>query len=192
MPHPHDPACPCCRPFDAAQRRGASRRGFLTLATVGAGAALLAPAWTRPAAAAGNAEALLLTCMDYRLTWATAMYMDQRGLRNQYDHLVLAGASLGVVMDPHPDWTSGFWEHFAVAEKLHRIRRVILMDHRDCGAYATFLGQDFAKDPALETKIHTENLQKLGQQVRDKYPKHSVELLLMALDGTVEPIPLTG
>src|SRR5215218_3931485 len=51
-----------------------------------------------------QAEALLLTCMDYRLHDETERYMTGRGLRNKYDQIVLAGASLGAVTETRPDW----------------------------------------------------------------------------------------
>src|SRR5690606_27725065 len=73
-----------------------NRRQFLQLAALGAGASLLAiTAGVPRAQAAGNTEALLLSCMDFRLMDEIERYMSGRGLRDKYDHIVLAGASLG-------------------------------------------------------------------------------------------------
>jgi hypothetical protein len=60
------------------------------------------------------------------------------------------------------------------------------MNHRDCGAYRTIHGEDFALDPANETQIHTKYLVKLTAKVVALYPDLAVETLLMNLDGTVE------
>jgi len=65
--------------------------------------------------------------------------MDGRQLTNNYDHVVLAGASLGAVSYKFPGWDATFWEHLDVAIKLHHIRKVIVLDHRDCGAYKIVL-----------------------------------------------------
>lgn len=65
---------------------------------------------------------------------------------------------------------------------------VIVMDHRDCGAYKAVLGEDFSQDRAKETAIHMENLKELRRQVTGKYPALQVELLLMNLDGKVEVV----
>ena len=62
------------------------------------------------------------------------------------------------------------------------------MDHRDCGAYQVVFGEDFAKDPAKEYAIHARELRSLRAKLHTRYPKLSVELGLMALDGNVETI----
>lgn len=133
-------------------------------------------------------DALLLSCMDYRLTDDTARYFEGRGMRERYDHVALAGASLAVLADQHPAWGETFWEHLAVAIQLHHIHKVVVLDHRDCGAYRVFLGEDFSKAPDRETAIHTEKLRELRARILDKHPDLEVELLLMALDGSAEAI----
>jgi len=114
--------------------------------------------------------------------------MASRGLRAKYDHVVLAGAALGALTDKYPAWRTTFWEHLDVAIQLHQIRKVIVLDHRDCGAYKVILGEDFSKDRAKETAIHSDKLKELAQQIHGKYPRLEVELLLMSLDGKVEKI----
>jgi carbonic anhydrase len=133
-------------------------------------------------------EALLLTCMDYRLTDDVERYMSGRGMRDQYDHVVLAGAALGATTDQRPAWGTTFWEHLDVAVQLHSITKVILMDHRDCGAFRVFLGEDFAKDREKETAVHAEALRKLASLIHQKRPELAVELLVMDLDGKVETV----
>ncbi|WP_353860291.1 carbonic anhydrase [Azospirillum formosense] len=173
-----------------------SRRTFLKIAALGAGAALMAPLSAGAAQPAGEVEALLLSCMDYRLIDDIGRYMDRRGLTNRYDHVILAGASLGVLTDQKKAWGEAFWDHVAVAKQLHRIKRVMIMDHRDCGAYRVFLktdpagdlAGDLAADPERETAVHTEQLRALGAGIKARHPDLEVELLLMALDGSVEAI----
>lgn len=165
-----------------------SRRSFLKIASLGAGAMLLAPMIPGRAQAAGNVEALLLSCMDYRLVDDTVRYMDGRGLTNNYDHVILAGASLGALTDQKKAWGEAFWDHVDVAKQLHHIRKVIVMDHRDCGAYRVFLGQDLAGDKDKETAAHAEQLRTLAGMIKRKHPELEVELLLMSLDGSVEPV----
>jgi carbonic anhydrase len=164
-----------------------SRRGFVQRAALGTGISLLTPALLATKAhAAGNVDALLLSCMDFRLMDNVERYMTRRGLRDKYDHIVLAGASLGAVTDKFPAWNKTFWEHLGVAIDLHHVHKVIVMDHRDCGAYKVILGSDFGKDPAAETKVHRETLKKLEAQLKQQHPKLEVELMLMSLDGKVE------
>ncbi len=166
-----------------------SRRRFLQVAALGGGASLLGVMSLIPEArAAGAADALLLSCMDYRLMYEIERYMSGRKLRDKYDHIVLAGASLGALTDKYPAWSRTFWEHLDIAIMLHNIHTVIIMDHRDCGAYKLILGPEHAKDPKTEKETHATQLKKLKGQIAEKYPKLKVEMLLMALNGKVEMI----
>jgi len=140
------------------------------------------------AAPGHTTEALLLSYMDYRLIDDITRYMDGRGLTNQYDHIVLAGASLGALTSNFKDWNQTFWEHLKISSDLHHIKKVILMDHRDCGAYKVILKADFSKDPQLETRIHGKFLRDLMVAIHKRYPELEVERLLMNLDGTVQKI----
>lgn len=135
--------------------------------------------------AAGQTEALLLSCMDYRLMDDVERYMSGRGLRDRYDHVILAGASLGATTDKFPAWKQTFWEHLDVAIKLHAIKSVILLDHRDCGAYKVILGTDAVKDATSETGAHRLQLGLLRSELAKRYPALKVETLIMSLDGNV-------
>jgi carbonic anhydrase len=161
------------------------RRRFIELAALGGGATMLGLA-PRIAAAAGHADALLLSCIDYRLTDKVASYMDGRGLKENYDHVILAGASLGAVNTKFPDWGRTFNEHLEVAIKLHDIHRVIVVDHRDCGAYRVILGKDLTGD--AEKALHATELHTLARRIHAKHPHLAVETFLMSLDGSVETI----
>jgi carbonic anhydrase len=166
-----------------------SRREFLEIVALGGSASLLGVSvQPRDARAAATTEALLLSCMDYRLMDDIERYMSGRGLRDKYDHVVLAGASLGAITDKFPAWNQTFWEHLDIAIKLHHITKVIVMDHRDCGAYKVILGDQHAKDPALELATHAAQLTKLKGMIAAKHPTLTVEMLLMSLDGKAEVV----
>lgn len=134
----------------------------------------------------GQAEALLLSCIDYRLPGKIARYMEGRGLDANYDHVILAGASLGVTNTVFPHWGQSFRDHLDLAIKLHGIRRVIILDHRECGSYRVIFGTNLAGDE--EKAQHAGELHRLARELRDTYPSLEVEKLLMALDGSVETV----
>ncbi len=114
--------------------------------------------------------------------------MAGRSLTDKYDHLILAGAALGALTPKFPSWGQTFWEHLGIAITLHQIPKVIVLDHRDCGAYKVLLGAAHMKDPATETAAHAKYLRGLKQQIAKRHPKLETEMLLMSLDGTVETI----
>lgn len=142
----------------------------------------------------GDTDALLLSCMDYRLVHDTAEYMqNERHLLNRYDYVILAGASLGVNNRTYRNWGRTFWQHLDTAIALHHIHEVIIMDHRNCGAYKLLLGRDFPPDPTdeqrrEETKVHKQQLDRLAKAIHRRRADLDVTTLLMNLDGTVEEI----
>jgi hypothetical protein len=138
--------------------------------------------------AAGGTDALLLNCIDYRLTAATEHYMAEHGMTGKYDQLVLAGASLGAKNDKFPAWETTFWDHVQVAIDLHHIHKIVVLDHRDCGAYKVILGKDLAADPKEELAVHAAQMRSLKADIGKKHANLEVELLLMALDGKVETV----
>ncbi len=133
-------------------------------------------------------EALLLNCMDYRLVDDVTNYMRERELLYDYDQVSLAGASIGIVTTTFPAWGQTFWDHVEAAIALHQVRRIIIMDHRDCGAYKLILGYNVAAEREHETKVHTRHMRALRAEINCRYPQLGVELLIMDLDGSVEEL----
>jgi carbonic anhydrase len=142
----------------------------------------------RGALAAGNVEALLLNCIDYRLAAATTRYMTERGMEGKYDQFILAGAALGVENTKFPDWGRTFWEHVQIAIDLHGIGKIIVMDHRDCGFYKHVYGNDHAAELTAEFEVHAAQMRRVRGDIGRRHPKLAVELLLMGLDGKAETV----
>ena len=166
-----------------------NRRGFVRLASLGAGAAIVSG--IGPARANGVARALMLSCMDYRLVDDLITFMAAHDYHDNYDHVVLAGASLGVVHPAFADWHATFWQHLQVAKDLHGITEVIAIDHRDCGAYRLALTAEAVDTPEKETAAHREHMQEFTRQVAEKHPDLRVFGVLMGLDGVGESM-MTG
>ena len=178
----------CCPQLD--DRRAALDRRRL-IAMLGIGAAGIVAGTSLPgrrAFAAGSAEALLLNCIDYRLDAATTRYMAEQGMDGKYDQVILAGAALGVENRKFADWGRTFWEHVQIAIDLHHIRRIIIMDHRDCGFFKGVHGKDLAADPEEELKVHTAQMHLVKADIGRRHPNLEVQLLLMGLDGKAETV----
>lgn len=172
----------CC---DHIQMPRMTRRRAMQAVAIGAGVSLLSTLQPGVARAAGHTEMLLLTCMDFRLVNGVETYMNARGLKDKYDHVVLAGASLGALNDRFPAWSEVFWQHLDLAIQLHEVHRVMLLDHRDCGAYKMILGEAAVKDADTELKSHVKQLYAVRSAILTRHPHMEVEIGLMALDGTV-------
>lgn len=162
------------------------RRHFGAMLAAGAGLSLL----PGKAFAAGQAEALALTCIDYRLVDDATRFFDGLHLTNEYDQVSLAGASLGVVSPKFRPADVAFWGQVDLAKNLHHIKKVIVVDHRDCGAYKAVFGSKFASEWTAETGQHKQVMSHFKAMINKKYPDLGLEFYLMALDGKAEKITL--
>ena len=165
-----------------------SRRGFVRLASLGLGCTVVTGFGSDPARADGKARALMLSCMDYRLVDDLVTFMEAHDYHDDYDHVVLAGASLGVVNDAFADWHAVFWRHLELAKQLHGVTEVIVIDHRDCGAYRLALTEEAVDTPEKETVAHRETMQEFARQVTERHPDLQVYGVLMGLDGVGQNI----
>ena len=112
---------------------------------------------------------LLVSCMDLRLINELVSFMDRDNLTNRYDHLVVAGAALGVVQKDHRNWTKAFFEHLDIALELHQPEDVYIVEHRNCGAYAKLLKENFGDSPAelfRERELHRKQALKLSRRIK--------------------------
>ena len=162
---------------------GKTRREMLA-AAMGAGALGLA---AMPAQAA-TVSTLAITCIDYRLVDDAVKFFDGKHLTNDYDQVSLAGASLAAVSDKFPSSNAAFWDHIGIAKTLHHIKKVIVVDHRDCGAYKVAFGKDYQGETAAETAQHKGVMQQVKAKLAKLHPELESEFYLMALDGRAERV----
>ena len=165
-----------------------SRRGFVRLASLGAGCSIVTGFASDPAQANGKARALMLSCMDYRLVDDLVNFMEAHDYHDEYDHVVLAGASLGAVHEAFADWHAVFWRHLDLAKQLHGVTEVIVIDHRDCGAYRLALTEAAVDTTEKETAAHRETMLEFARQVTERHPDLQVYGVLMGLDGVGENV----
>ncbi|MBX9842485.1 MAG: twin-arginine translocation signal domain-containing protein [Xanthobacteraceae bacterium] len=175
--------CPCCSDLLRGQF---SRRGFMQGAA--AAGAVLAMSSSVALAASGNYEAMVLSCIDPRLQEPVRRYTARRGLTGKYSHFVIAGAAIGVVAEPFKDWHKAFWDNLAASVQLHNIKRVIAIDHRDCGAAKIAYGADKVANPKIETATHRAALDEFRKQMAARQPALKVETGLMAINGRFETL----
>ena len=160
-----------------------SRRDIAALLG-GAGAITLLP----NIGVAAEVEALALTCIDYRLVYDGMRFFAGMHLTKNYDQVALAGASLAAVSPKFPSSNAAFWDHVNIAKQLHHVKKVIFLDHRDCGAYKVAFGKDFAAEPAAETAQHKGVMQQAKAMLAQKHPDLGSEFYLMALDGKADRV----
>ena len=160
------------------------RRRFLQMA--GGAAAVAAFPVAAAAQGYGGYEAMLLSCIDPRTQEPVRAYMEKQGLLGKYSQFTFAGAAIGVVAPKFDAWHKTFWDNLAATAQLHSIKKVIAIDHRDCGACRIAYGDESTSTPEIETEQHRKVFAQFRRELARHQPKLAVETGLMALDGKVE------
>jgi hypothetical protein len=168
---------------------GLARRNLLGLG-LGLGLGAAATLICSPAGAKEDKgyEAMLVKCIDPRFTTDVWNYMTSRGWQNLYSQFNIAGGPIGVVAPAFAKWHETFWDNLAISVKLHNVKRVVGITHRDCGAAAAAYGDRVKTDRTYEIEMHTMALRTFRTEVEKRQPQVEVELGVMALGGAVEPV----
>ena len=128
---------------------------------------------------------MVLSCIDPRFQPVIYEYLKKKKLNGKYSSFTIAGAALGVTAYKFKKWRKVFWDNIDISIKLHKIKKLIVINHRDCGAAKIINGKkEFSK--INETEIHKRSFQKIKKMFKKKYPKLKIELKLISLNKRVE------
>lgn len=134
-------------------------------------------------------DTLLVSCVDFRFRGETSKLMSQIfNLTGNYDEVALPGSSLALVEKSYPDWNRTLVNVMELLKKIHRIKRVIFLDHRDCGAYRFLKGIDAVSTYEKETQTHKEVFKEVRIFMKENFPELKIYTLLIGLDGIIENI----
>lgn len=162
-----------------------ARRGFLALAGATVGAGLIGQ---QAHAASGNYEAMLVNCVDPRVATGSSAYMAANGMKDLYSHFVVAGGPIGAIDPRFASWHAAFWDNLDITIQLHKIKRVVALTHRDCGAAKLAFGDAAVATREAETASHGASLRAFTAEVRRRKPDLTVVAGIMDLNGSVQII----
>ena len=130
-------------------------------------------------------QAMVLSCMDPRFQPIVFNYLKKKKLSGKYSAFTIAGSAIGVTANKFKKWHKVFWDNFKTSVKLHNIKKLIVINHRDCGAAKIIIGKkEFSK--INETRVHKHSFQKIKKIFKKRYPKLKIELKLISLDKKIE------
>jgi len=132
-----------------------------------------------------NYKAMVLSCIDPRFQPIVYNYLRKKKLSGKYSSFTIAGSAVGVTANKFKRWHKIFWDNFETSVKLHNIKKLIVINHRDCGAAKIINGKKEFSD-MNETKVHKNSFKKIKKIFRKKYPKLSIELKIISLNSKVE------
>jgi hypothetical protein len=116
-----------------------------------------------------SCDALIVHCIDFRFVHFIREFTDRELEGKTYDEVGYAGAT--------KDWRT-VMEEVDISERLHGPKRLVLINHEDCGAYG----------PDGTPEKHAADLRGAREAVLAKYPDVRVDLYYLHLDGTFESI----
>lgn len=122
-----------------------------------------------------KAESVIITCIDFRLQQVINRWISQNFETKTFDRVAFAGGvkKLEIIMG-----------QIDIAYRLHHIKKVVLINHQDCGAY----GEENFPDTQTEYLKHIKDLKSAKAKVTQNYPTLEVETYYLHLEGTFEPI----
>ena len=128
---------------------------------------------------------MVLSCMDPRFQPIVYNYLKKKKLNGKYSAFTIAGSAIGVTANKFKKWHKTFWENFDTSVKLHNIKKLIVINHSDCGAAKIVNGKkEFSE--INEIKVHKTSFQKIKKIFKNKYPKLTIELKIISLNSKVE------
>ena len=130
-------------------------------------------------------KVMVLSCIDPRFQSIVYNHLKKKNLKGKYSLFTITGSAIGVTSPKFKKWHKTFWDNIDISIKLHKIKKLIVINHRDCGAAKIISGKKkFRRD--IETKIHEISFGKIKKILKNKYPKLKIELKLIALNKKVE------
>ncbi len=128
---------------------------------------------------------MVLSCIDPRFQNIVYNYLKKKTLNGKYSSFTIAGSAIGVTANKFKKWHKVFWDNFDTSVKLHSIKKLIVINHQDCGVAKIINGnKDFSK--INELKVHKNSFKKIKKIFKKKYPKLRIELKIISLNRKVE------
>jgi len=128
---------------------------------------------------------MVLSCIDPRFQPVVYNYLKRKKLIGKYSAFTIAGSAIGVTAPKFKKWRKTFWDNLETSIKLHKIKKLIVINHCDCGA-ARIINRKKNFNKSNELSIHKTSFIKLKKKFKNKYPNLNIETKLISLNKKVE------
>lgn len=123
-----------------------------------------------------DCDTLVITCIDFRFAVANQNFINETlQLKDNYDHISIPGSIYSLI---NPETRDLVFNKFALSVKLHLVNDVVIIAHKDCGAYG---GSSAFGSESAEKEILCTDLGKARALLLEKYPALAVDLYLESL-----------
>ena len=125
-------------------------------------------------------EAMVLSCMDPRFQPKVYEYLKKKKLTGKYSAFTITGSAIGVTHKKFKKWHSTFIDNLSTSIKLHKIRKIIVINHKDCGAAKIVNGKK-KFNSIIENKIHRESFKKIKKILNNRFPSLKISFKILSL-----------
>ncbi len=130
-------------------------------------------------------RSLVLHCMDFRFAKDLKKFMEDHGLLGDADEVAFAGAAKNFLDEESKVFAM---RQIELANRLHHVREVHLMNHTDCGAYG---GQSAFGTSEDERDAHLRDLHAAAQSITQTHPDIQVHCWLAHINELSSPPDIT-
>ena len=123
-------------------------------------------------------HAMVLSCIDPRFQSKVFNHLKSKKLSGKYSSFTIAGAGIGVTHQKFKKWHSTFWNNLNTSIKLHKIGKLIVINHKDCGV-AKIVNNKKKFNSKIENRIHKQSFDKIKKKIIKKYPYLKVSFKIM-------------
>ena len=78
-------------------------------------------------------KAMVLSCIDPRFQHLVNNHLKKKKLIGKFSAFTIAGAAIGVTHHKFKQWHKTFYDNLETSIQLHRIEKLIVVNHKDCG-----------------------------------------------------------
>ena len=125
-------------------------------------------------------KAMVLSCIDPRFQPKVYKYLKAKKLTGKYSSFTIAGAAIGVTAKKFKKWHPVFIDNLSTSIKLHKINKLIVINHRDCGAAKIVNGKK-KFNTSIENKIHNESFKNMKKIMKKKFPYLKLNFKILSL-----------
>ena len=125
-------------------------------------------------------KAMVLSCIDPRFQSKVFSYLKNKKLIGKYSSFTIAGAGIGVTHNKFNKWHSTFWDNLNTSIKLHKITKLIVINHTDCGA-AKIANKEKKFNLSIENKMHKESFKRIQIKLKKRHPKIQLKFKILTL-----------
>ncbi|KKS65222.1 hypothetical protein A3A14_02600 [Candidatus Daviesbacteria bacterium RIFCSPLOWO2_01_FULL_43_38] len=116
-----------------------------------------------------SCDAAIVTCIDFRFQPFINKWIADNFQPRTYDRIAFAGGVFNLDF---------LMQQIEISHRLHHIKRVVLINHEDCGAYG---------EEGTDEK-HAEDLKNTATRIKENSPEMEVDSYYLHLDGNFEKI----